>query len=126
VNDDAVAAVARAVAGELVPRYGPRLAADTEAAIRADGKHKPPGQYLDPVAVGALIVAIAQLGYQIYSDHKSNGQEPTRETIAQAIRIERRRHSDLTGDYVEIIDIISAKIIERNGGELVGLRRNRS
>jgi len=108
----------------LVPRFGSRLAADTEAAIHADSEQraqeqKASGQYLDPVALGALIVAIGQVGYQVYTERKSKGQHPTRETIAQAIPIERRRHGDLSGEEAaEIIDISSAKIIEHGGGEL--------
>jgi hypothetical protein len=125
VIDDPVARVARAAAEELVPRYGPRLAAEAEAAIHAGGQQArertAPDQYFDPVALGALIVAIAQFGYQVYSDRKGKGQQPTREAIAQAIRIERRKHSDLTGEEAEVIDIVSAKIIESGDSELPGL-----
>jgi hypothetical protein len=121
VINDAVAKLARAAAGELVPQYGPRLAADTEAAIHAGGQRTALDQYFDPVALGALIVAIAQFGYQVYTDRKNKGQQPTREAIAQAIRIERRKHNHLTGEEAEIIDIVSAKIIERGYGELPGL-----
>jgi hypothetical protein len=125
VIDDTVAGVARATAGELVPRYGSRLAADVEAAIRATGGHQAqeqnaPGQYIDPIALGALIVAIAQFSYQVYTDRKSKGQQPTRDAIAQAIRIERRKHSDLTGEETEVIDIVSAKIIEHGDDKLSG------
>ena len=123
--DDVVAGAARAAAAELVPRYGSRLAADVEAAIHADGGHqaqerKAPGQYFDPIALGALIVAIAQFGYQVYTDRKKKGQQPASEAIARAIRIERRRHSDLGGEEAEVIDIVSAKIIEYGDGELPG------
>ncbi|HEX3963611.1 MAG TPA: hypothetical protein VHZ03_44400 [Trebonia sp.] len=130
INDE-VAEVARAAAGELVTRYGPRLAAYVEATIHADGEHqgqeqKTPGQYVDPIALGALIVAIAQFGYQVYTDRKNKEQKPTREAIAQAIRIERRKHSDLTGgEETEVIDIVSAKIIERGEDKLPGWPGNR-
>ena len=129
INEE-VAGVARAAAGELAPRYGPRLTAYVEAAIHADEGHqdpgqKAPGQYVDPIALGALIVAIAQFGYQVYTDHKKKGQQPTREQIAQAMRIERPKHSDLTGEETEVIDIISAKIIEHGGDKLPGWPSNR-
>lgn len=113
--DDRSAAAARAAAGALAPRYGPRLVADVEAAIYAgDEPQGPPApaQYLDPVAIGAVIVSVAQFGYQIYCDRKKDGRQPTREEIARGIRIERRRHSDLPGEEIEIINIVSAKIIE--------------
>jgi hypothetical protein len=123
VVSNAVAAVARAAAGEMTPRHGPRLAAAVEAAIHADGGHqeqKTPGLYIDPIALGALLVAIAQFGYQVYTDRKDRGQQPTREAIAQAIRIERRKHSELTGEETEVIDIVSAKVIEHGGDQLPG------
>lgn len=96
--------------------------AEAEAAIHAGGEQQAgersaPDQYFDPVALGALIVAIAQFGYQIYTDRKNKGQHPTREAIAQAIRIERRKHGDLTGEQAEVIDIVSAKIVERGNGD---------
>jgi hypothetical protein len=115
VVSKAPAGIARAAAVELVPKHGHRLTAAVEAAIHADSGHeeqKTPGQYIDPIALGALIVAIAQFGYQVYTDRKNKGQQPTREAIAQAIRIERREHGQLTGEETEIIEIISAKIIE--------------
>ncbi|HEX4833957.1 MAG TPA: hypothetical protein VH478_23025 [Trebonia sp.] len=92
--------------------------AEVEAAIGADGGEEVSrGQYFDPVAVGALIVAIAQFGYQVYTDRRSQGQKPTRESIAQAIRVERRKHSDLTGDETEVIEIVARQIIERSDDE---------
>jgi hypothetical protein len=121
VIDNVAAMVARAAAGDLTPAHGPRLTAAVEAAIQANGgreKHKTPDQYIDPIAVGALIVAIAQFGYQVYTDRKKRGQNPTREGIAQAIRIERRKRSELTGEEIEIIEIISAKLIEQADDQL--------
>jgi hypothetical protein len=79
VIGNAVVAVARAAAEEIAPRHGSRLTAAVEAAIHADGGHQeqePTGQYTDPVALGALIVAIAQFGYQVYTDRKGKGQQP--------------------------------------------------
>ena len=110
--DDGAATAAREAAQELATKYGSRLVADVEAQIYADGVRQTPGQFVDPVAVGALIVAVAQFGYQVYTDRKKKGQRPTRETIAQAIRIERRGHSDLTDGETEVIEIVSAKIVE--------------
>ena len=107
----------------MAPRHGPRLTAAVEAAIHADGGHqeqKTPSQYIDPIALGALIVAIAQFGYQVYTDRKDRGQQPPREAIAQAIRIERRKHSELTGEETEVIDIVSAKVIEHGDDQLPG------
>lgn len=122
--DDTVAGVARAAARELVPRYGPRLATDVESAIYADdgpqmGDQTAPDRFVEPIALGALIVSITQLGYQIYSDRRKKRQQPTREGIAGVIRIERHKHGDLTSEEAEIIDIVSGMIIEHgdNSGQ---------
>jgi hypothetical protein len=115
--DDVAAEAARATSAELGPQYGPRLEAEVEAAIYANGadpaEERKADQYFDPVALGALIVSITQFGYQVYKDQKKKGHRSTRDDIAQAIRIERRKRTDLTGEEIELIDIVSAKIIER-------------
>jgi hypothetical protein len=115
--DDVAAEAARAASAELGPQYGPRLEAEVETAIYANGadpagERKAPDQYFDPVALGALIVSIAQFGYQVYKDQKKKGHRSTRDDIAQAIRIQRRKRTDLTGEEIELIEIVSAKIIE--------------
>jgi hypothetical protein len=53
---DPISAAARATAQRLVPEHGPRLSADVEAALRARGTDQRPGQYVDPVSLGSLIV----------------------------------------------------------------------
>ena len=112
MTDNVVAAVARATAAELAPQYGSRLRVEVENALEGNGGH--PGQYLDPLALGALIVAITQFGYQVYSDRAKSGSRPTRETLTQALRIERR---DPTGAEQEIIEVVSTKIIESGPGQ---------
>jgi hypothetical protein len=102
---------------ELAAQYGPWLTAEVETRIYNDGRQQAPeraapDRYIDPIALSALIVAVAQLGYQVYSDQRKKGHQPDRDAIAQPIRIERRKHGDLTEEEAEVIDIVSAKIIE--------------
>ena len=124
MTDDVVVEVARAVAAELAPRYGgPRLIAEVEAALHAGdgqraGQPKARDQFVDPISISLLIVAIAQFGYQAYSDRKKKGQQPTPEDVARDTRIERGRHADLTSEETGIIDNISGKIVEKGDAEL--------
>lgn len=115
--DDVTAAVARAAAEELVPQYGSRLAVDVENAISMGDGRRPGEQYFDPVALGALIVAIAQFGYQVYSDQRKKGQRPTREAITESVRIEHHRGGDLTAEETAVIEIVVTKMIEYAEGE---------
>jgi hypothetical protein len=73
---DPIAAAARAAAHRLAAEHGPGLAADVEAALHTRDADQRPGQYLDPVSLGTLIVAIATLAWTIYTDKRK--QHPTR------------------------------------------------
>src|ERR1700728_2054059 len=74
---DPVAAAARAAARQLAPMYDLPLEAGVEEALLGARTEDSPTQYLDPISLGILIVAIATLAYQIYSDRKKNGGKPT-------------------------------------------------
>jgi hypothetical protein len=111
-----VAAAARAAARELAPQYGPRLEAEVEAALHGAGEAGPPQRY-DPVAIGALIVAIAQLAYQIYSDRRDRGEKPSPDTLSRTVRVEYRREHELTASGEKIIETISKEITTRGGDE---------
>jgi len=112
VSDDMAARAARATAKELAPQYGQRLEAGVEAALYSTGESKPPSQYFDPVAVGSLIVSIATLAWQIYSDRKKQGEKPTKDTMARVLRLERSKSIDLTAAEENIIEMVSAEIIK--------------
>jgi hypothetical protein len=118
MTDEVVAAAARAAARELAPQYGARVEADVEAALYSAGKSEPPPQFFDPIALGGLIVAIATLAYQVYSDRKKDGHKPSKDTVARAVRVERRKYSDLTAAEEKIIEIVSAEIITFGDDEL--------
>jgi hypothetical protein len=113
VTDQDVAAVARATAGWLAPRYGPRLVTEVEAGIYGDDEQSPPGQYVDPVALGSLIVSIAALGWQIGSDLVKRGEKPVPDGLAQRIRVERRLESDVTNAEEKIVEIVSIEVVKR-------------
>jgi hypothetical protein len=104
---DPAADAARAAATLVAPRHGPRLPADVEAALAARGQPGRPGQYLDPVSLASLIVAIATLAWEIYDSHRSNTPAPPPEVIARQVRIILRDNDTAlppeAGDITEII-----------------------
>jgi hypothetical protein len=117
MRDDVAAIAARAAARKLAPQYGARLEADVEAALRSAGEPGPPPQFSDPVALGALIVAIAQLAYQIYSDRKGRGEKPSTDTLSRTVRVEYRREHELTANGEKIIEAISKEITTRGDAQ---------
>ena len=57
--NDPVAVAARAAAQQLEAEAGPGLAAEVEAVLATRESPSAPPQYVDPVALASLIVAIA-------------------------------------------------------------------
>ena len=108
-----IAAAARAAAGRLVAEYGSGLVTDVEAALHAQGEAQRPNQYLDPVSLGSLIVAIATLAWTIYSDQRKETPDPSPDVVARHVRAEFRKHSD-TGqqDTSRITEIVVTEIIQ--------------
>src|ERR1039458_7519647 len=91
---DPITAAARATAERLAAEYGPSLAADVDAALHARQTAQRRSQYLDPVSLGALIVAIATLAWTIYSDQRKKTPEPSPGMVARHVRVELRKHGD--------------------------------
>jgi uncharacterized membrane protein YebE (DUF533 family) len=112
---DAISAAARAAAGHLAAEYGPGLAADVEAALHAREIAQRPAQYLDPVSLGSLIVAIATLAWTIYADQRKKTPEPPPGPVARHVRAELRQHSSSTTSQQEtdrITEIVVTEIIQ--------------
>ncbi|MEU8242350.1 hypothetical protein AB0C07_29220 [Actinoplanes missouriensis] len=95
---ESVAAASRAAAQRLTGTYGPRLTADVEAALHAtDGR---PQQYTDPVAIGGLIVAVANFAWTVYWNLKqgSSQAQPQPHVIVRTIRLDLPASTDLGPD----------------------------
>lgn len=110
MRDDVVAAAARAAAKELAPQYGARVEAEVEAALHG-AEVKPPSQFTDPVAIGSLIVSIAALVYQMYRDHKQDGEKPSKDTLTRRARVKVRESRNLTQTDERVIEITAEQII---------------
>jgi hypothetical protein len=104
---DPIAAAARAAAAQLAAEHGPGLAAEVEAALHTRDSDQRPGQYLDPVSLGTLIVAIAALAWTIYTDQRKKTPDPHPEAVARQVRIQLRQHGQTsphnTGQITEIV-----------------------
>ncbi|RSM57779.1 hypothetical protein DMB66_31645 [Actinoplanes sp. ATCC 53533] len=100
-----IATVARTTAHQLTDRYGPHLAGDVEAALhQTDGR---PEQYLDPVAIGGLIVSVATLAWTIYKDLTKTTPEPAPHVITRTIRLQLPASTDINpADRDRIIDAV--------------------
>lgn len=104
--DPAVEQGARASAARLRDTLGPDLPAQVEAELHTN-PDKRPGQYLDPVSLGALIVSIASLAWTIYKDTRKPDQpNPTADVVARAVRVRLDRPTDLPPeDRARVIEV---------------------
>jgi hypothetical protein len=112
---DPVEAVARAAAERLTPEYGPRIEADVEAALYARGSQRGPDQYIDPTALGSLIVSIATLAWTIYSELRRKTPDPKPEVAERTLRVQLRQHTDGTADSDKITEVVVAEIVNGTG-----------
>jgi hypothetical protein len=83
-----VGRVARAAARRLAKHHGSWLAVHVEAALRERGSNGRPEQYVEPIALAALIVAAADLAWSVYADLRKKSAKPAPEVIPWQLRIE--------------------------------------
>jgi hypothetical protein len=84
---DPAADAARTAAAILAPDLGPGLPAEVEAALAARDTGHRPDQYLDPVSLASLIVAIATLAWTIYNDQRDRHHaDPPADAVARQVR----------------------------------------
>jgi len=113
VTPDPIAAVARAAAARLAAEHGPGLTADVEAALAAQDTEQRPGQYLDPVSLGILIVAIATLAWTIYTDKRKTTPNPPPSAVAREVRIELRQQGTTSPhDTDQITEIVVTELLQ--------------
>jgi hypothetical protein len=104
---------ARAAAERLAEEYGPGLPAEVETVLRAQGTARRPDHYLDPVALGSLIVAIATLVWTVYSDQRKKTPEPSPHEITRHVLNDLNNHGITRKQETEhIIKIVVIEVIE--------------
>lgn len=113
---DPVATAARAAAQQLQAEVGTVLAAEVEAVLATRESPSAPPQYVDPVAVASLIVAIAGLAWTVYTDLKKRTATPSAEVVARTVRVTRRDQGQAdTPDH--IIEVVVTEVIRAAAGQ---------
>lgn len=85
---DPVEVTARATAAQLAAEYGPGVVAEVDAALYARRRAERPQQFVDPVSLGSLIVAVATLAWTIYADLRKRTPEPPQEEVERQVIVE--------------------------------------
>jgi hypothetical protein len=113
-----MAIAARAAAAELVGELGqPTLEVDVEVALYAVARNADadarPARFADPVAVAALILALTQFAYQVYTDQKKrHARKPSHESVAREIRIRRWENGEVPKAQQRILDVVISEVIK--------------
>jgi hypothetical protein len=108
--NDPVGIAARAAARQLQAEAGPGLVAEVEAVLATRESPSAPPQYLDPVALATLIVAIASLAWTVYTDLRKRTARPAPEVVARTVRVTQRDQGQADApDY--IVEIIVTETI---------------
>jgi hypothetical protein len=100
---DPIGRSARAAARRLAETHGAALEPQVEAALYARAHDQRPTQYLDPIALGSLIVSVATLAWTMIIDIRRKALHPTREDVALRVKAELDIN-DPSAD--EVIDVV--------------------
>ncbi len=87
--NQSIADASRAAGARLADELDAGLPASVEAALHAP-PDAPPQRYADPVALGTLIVAVAQLAWSVWTERRRAAPEPPPAVVERAVRIELR------------------------------------
>ena len=107
---DPIGTTARAAAQRLEAEGRPGLVAEVEAALAARDSTAPPPQYVDPVSLAGLIVAIATLAWTVYTDLRKRTAEPAPAVVARSVRV-RLRDSGHTAPE-EVVEVVVTETVQ--------------
>ena len=110
-----VAIVARSAAQQLEAEGGADLVTEVEAVLATRESPSAPPQYVDPVALASLIVAIASLAWTVYTDLRKRTAKPSAEVVARTVRVTRRDQGQADAPD-HIIEIVVTEAIRAAGG----------
>jgi len=112
---DPVEHIARAAAARLTAEHSAALPVDVEAALHARGSAREPDRYLDPIALGALIVSVATLAWTIYTDLKQKTPNPSPDVLARAIRVQlREAGAPNSAERDRIVDVVVSETLDHH------------
>jgi hypothetical protein len=128
MNDDVpdvVATVARSAARKLAgPLARPGLEMDVVAALYSRDSDRAADRYADPVEIGGLIVSIASLAWQIYSDRRKKGEKTDHKVLIQVLinrqedeHLNSTRESTRESTQEKIIQVVAGEVIDRADGD---------
>ena len=113
---DPIAVAARAAAQQLETEAGPGLVTEVEAVLATREFPAAPPQYVDPVALASLIIAIASLAWTVYTDLKKHTATPSAEVVARTIRVTRRDQGQAAAaDH--IIEVVVTETLRAAAGQ---------
>jgi hypothetical protein len=100
---DPIGRSARAAARRLAGIHGAALEPQVEAALYSRAGNQRPTQYLDPVALGSLIVSVATLAWTVIVDVRSKALHPTREDVMRRVKDELGAPDGPANEVIEIV-----------------------
>ena len=105
--------IARAAAARLAAVHGSRLPVEVEAALHTRDEEGAPSRYIDPVAIGSLIVSIATLAWTVYNDLRKKTPDPSAQVLARTIRVELRDYGRLSPtERDQLIDVVVTETLD--------------
>ena len=107
---DPIGTAARAAAQQLEAEGRAGLLAEVEAVLAARDPAAPPAQYVDPVALASLIVAIASSAWSVYTDLKKRTARPAPEVVARAVRVKLRDSGHTAPD--EVVEVVVTETVQ--------------
>lgn len=109
---DQVSRVARATARRLTTELGSSVVADVEAALHDRRSGRTNERYVDPIALGALIVSVATFAWGVYKDLRRNAAHPDPDVVARTVRVELRAGDASAADQRDhVVDIVVSETI---------------
>ena len=113
---DPTAMVARAAAERLEAEARPGLVTEVQAILATRESPSAPPQYVDPVALASLIVAIASLAWTVYTDLRKRTAKPSVEVVARTVRVTRRDQGQADAPD-HIIEVVVTETLRAAAGE---------
>ncbi|GCB52089.1 hypothetical protein [Streptomyces sp. NL15-2K] len=110
--NDQVARTARAAAEVLAAEFDrPDIVDEVEAGLYASAEGRRPGDYLDPVALGSLVVSVAGLAWTIYTDRRNARKDTDLTELVRTLRAELPETGETTTDRDRVITIVVRETI---------------
>lgn len=110
---DPIAIAARAAARRLETGGQEGLRAEVEAALAARQLRSAPSRYSDLVSLASLVIAIANLAWNVYSDQRERTSQPTVEDVAREVRNSRGEIGpEAPHELVEVVVVEVIRVAE--------------